>query len=67
MFGPEAGSAILAASVVGALVTGGNPVRFALLALLTDLIEPEHIYPTVSVAVQTFLESKGELAGKSSE
>lgn len=54
--------------IVLAMARTSEPLRHMLKRSgLTDLIGTEHIYPTVSVAVQTFLESKGELAGKSGE
>ncbi|HEY6411017.1 MAG TPA: sulfate permease [Ktedonobacteraceae bacterium] len=54
--------------IVLAMARTSHPLRRMLKRSgLTDLIGQDHIFPTVSVAVQTFLESKGELAGKSSE
>jgi len=54
--------------IVLAMARTSHPLRRMLKRSgLTDLIGQDYIFPTVSTAVQTFLESKGAFAEKSSE
>ena len=54
--------------IVLAIARTSHPLRLMLKRSgLTDLIGQDYIFPTVSTAVQTFLESKGAFAEKSSE